>query len=445
MYSITSVTLMRSPLTYYWIFGLILIYPMNWVFGASETVVTDTGGSELVTMAPLSITIGDVVEELPYDTYHSWFHTLPYLTYTTENPAYDILRQDFCPFFREPCTLRHDLRAHESLGKVELRSVDVSLIDDYLVDVSERVLREPVDAILGMEGDTIVILSPDSDGLVLDPLDNTPLIAGAIERGDRSVVLQTSMTPARIRADNFEETLGLREVIGEGRSDFGGSSPDRIHNISTAASKFNGMIIPPGEEFSFVENLGAVDGTTGYKKELVIRNNQTTPEYGGGVCQVSTTIFRGAVLSGMEITERRNHSYPIKYYEPIGFDATIYLPAPDIKFKNNTTNHIMISSRMEGTELVYKFFGTKDGRSVVMDGPHVTEENPDGSMKTYFVQKVTDSRGEMIVDKTFYSNYKSPKDFPKTGDTSLGGRILTEKPKDWSKKQWKAYVKENDL
>ncbi len=423
-----------------------LILIPDGVFGLSDSPASFHDDVDAIAVQPpLTLVIGDTVEGLSTETYHSLFRVLPYLTYTANDHDHDILHPDFCPAFRSPCTLRHDLRSHTNLTKEELRTVDMVAIGDYLAEVSERVLREPVDAQLGMQGDTIVVLSPDSDGLVLDPLENTPLIVDAITNNTPSVSLQATLTPANITAGNYQNVLGLREIIGEGRSDFSGSSADRIHNIATAASKFDGMIIPPGEEFSFVANLGAVDGTTGYRKELVIKDNQTKPEYGGGVCQVSTTIFRGAILSGMEITERRNHSYPIKYYEPIGFDATIYLPAPDIKFKNNTSHHIMISSRMEGTELVYKFFGTKDGRSVTMDGPHVTEKNPDGSMKTYFVQKVAGANGDIMIDKTFYSNYKSPKDFPKTGDTSLGGTILTQKPKDWSKKQWKAYKKEHGI
>lgn len=169
--------------------------------------------------------------------------------------------------------------------------------------------------------------------------------------------------------------------------------------------QFQSLIIAPGEEFSFVEHLGEVDEVNGYLPELVIRNNKTEPEFGGGVCQVSSTVFRAAIYSGMKITERRNHSYPVQYYLPYGMDATIYIPKPDFKFLNNTGNAVMMQSVIEGTKLTFRFFGTKDGRDVSIDGPYILERNTDGSMKTTFTQVVKSASGQEIIRDEFKSNY----------------------------------------
>jgi vancomycin resistance protein YoaR len=172
--------------------------------------------------------------------------------------------------------------------------------------------------------------------------------------------------------------------------------------------------------------------------ELVIKENKTTPEFGGGICQVSSTLFRAAIYSGLKITERRNHSYPIRYYLPYGMDATIYEPRPDFKFINNTPGPILILSEVVGTELTFRFFGTRDGRSVTVDGPHILERGDDGSMKTIFTQIVKDKNGSEIDRQSFPSNYKSPKLFPHPGEEET---VLTSKPKGWSAKQWRDYQK----
>ena len=156
--------------------------------------------------------------------------------------------------------------------------------------------------------------------------------------------------------------LGIVELLGTGISDFRGSPPNRIHNIGIGARALNGVLIAPEQEFSLLQALGEIDGEHGYKEELVIKGNKTTPEFGGGLCQIGTTVFRGTLASGLPITERRNHSYRVRYYEPAGTDATIYNPWPDFKFINDTGKHILIQTRIEGTKLYFDYWGTADGR-----------------------------------------------------------------------------------
>jgi vancomycin resistance protein YoaR len=137
-------------------------------------------------------------------------------------------------------------------------------------------------------------------------------------------------------------------------------------------ARFNGIIIQPGEEFSFNENLGPVDASAGYVPELVIKSFGTIPEYGGGLCQVSSTMYRAALFSGLEITERSNHSYAVGYYAQVlghGLDATIYPGVKDLKFKNNTDSPIVVNSYAEGTSAYFKFYGSKKIDRVELVGP----------------------------------------------------------------------------
>jgi vancomycin resistance protein YoaR len=168
--------------------------------------------------------------------------------------------------------------------------------------------------------------------------------------------------------------MGIKELIGVGHTSFFGSPTNRIHNIKTGIAKLNGALIAPNEEFSINARLGPVDDSTGYKKELVITKKGTIPEYGGGLCQVSTTMYRAAIFSGLKITARAAHSYAVTYYSQVlghGLDATIYSGGQDLKFINDTPGYILIQGYVENNHAYFKFYGTSDGRTITMDGPYL--------------------------------------------------------------------------
>lgn len=223
--------------------------------------------------------------------------------------------------------------------------------------------------------------------------------------------------------------LGISSLLGAGISDFVGSPRNRIHNIKTGAKILNGLLIKPDEKFSLIKTLGEIDAKHGFKEELVIKQNKTIKEFGGGLCQIGTTVFRAAIDSGLPILERKNHSYRVSYYEPAGFDATIYNPSPDLKFTNDSSGHILIQTRVEGTKLIFEFWGKRDGRDInytkpiienITDAPPTkyikTTELPLGEKKKIesahkgadarfkYTVKYPDKRGEVV--KTFSSHYR---------------------------------------
>ncbi|MFA6227684.1 MAG: VanW family protein [Patescibacteria group bacterium] len=168
--------------------------------------------------------------------------------------------------------------------------------------------------------------------------------------------------------------LGIKEIIGTGQSSFAGSPTNRRKNIKNGAAKLHGLLIKPDEEFSLIKALLPVDAANGYFPELVIKGNKTTAEYGGGLCQIGTTVFRAALASGLPILERQNHSYNVTYYLENGLpgvDATIYDPKPDLRFKNDTGNYILIQARIEGDKLYFDFWGINDGRTATRTKPKV--------------------------------------------------------------------------
>jgi vancomycin resistance protein YoaR len=172
--------------------------------------------------------------------------------------------------------------------------------------------------------------------------------------------------------------LGITDILGVGVSRFTGSPANRIINIKNGVAKINGLLIKPGEEFSTVKYTQPYTTEGGYVPELSIQGNKVEPAMGGGLCQISTTLFRMAMNSGLDITERRNHSLLVAYYNDLvngmpGTDATIFEPSPDFKFRNDTGNYVLIQAEVDTkkSELRFTLWGTSDGRKAEYTHPIV--------------------------------------------------------------------------
>lgn len=185
---------------------------------------------------------------------------------------------------------------------------------------------------------------------------------------------------ANVTVSDDLQNLGIKSLIATGHTAFVGSHPGRIKNIDVGISRYNGLLVKQGETFSFNDHLGPVDGQHGFVQELVIKAEGTVPDYGGGLCQVSSTLYQAALFAGFPIVERASHSYAVSYYAQIlgyGLDGTIYPGVHDIKFINNTPGDLVVQAYTEGTQAYFKFYGTDDGRKVWLEGPQMTNyKNP---------------------------------------------------------------------
>lgn len=238
-------------------------------------------------------------------------------------------------------------------------------------EIAPAIYKETLDAKFEIKNGRVIKFQGSQDGQDLEIKKSINKIEEELFKNfNLKIELVANETKARITTASIND-LGVSEIIGTGHSNFTGSPSNRRHNIAVGANTLNGVLIKPGEEFSLIMALGKVDASTGYKPELVIKGDETIPEYGGGLCQIGTTMFRAALASGLPITERKPHSYRVVYYEPAGKDATIYNPRPDLKFINDTPNYILIQSRIEGNDLYFDFWGTKDGRLVVQSDSEI--------------------------------------------------------------------------
>ena len=246
------------------------------------------------------------------------------------------------------------------------------LIAEYLnKELAPSINIEPIDAKFEIKDGKVSEFRVATNGLMLDAQSSAAQIENGLHAsGTAEIALVIEIKKSALDAEKVS-SFGIKEIIGTGKSNFSGSPKNRRHNIAVGAAAVNGTLIAPQEEFSLIKTLGKIDKSSGYLPELVIKDNKTTPEYGGGLCQIGTTVFRGTVAAGLPVTERRNHSYRVSYYEPAGTDATIYDPWPDYRFKNDTQNHILIQSRFEGDMLFFDFWGTADGRIATHTYPRI--------------------------------------------------------------------------
>ncbi|MCS7178782.1 MAG: VanW family protein [Anaerolineae bacterium] len=265
-------------------------------------------------------------------------------------------------------------------------TLDREALRAFLESIAPSLAIEPVDARFHLDRQTgqLVPIAPSSPGRALDVEASIANILAAVAAGQHTAPLTVRTVPPQFPETATAEELGIRELVAEGDSYFIGSPSGRDHNIRLAASKFDGLVIAPGETFSFNRYLGEVSREAGYDEAYVTLGEQLAIEVGGGICQVSTTAFRAALRGGYPILERWAHHHRVGYYElrghGPGLDATVYAPLLDFKFVNDRPTALLIETEIEETNhrLIFRFYSTDDGRRVEIKGPIITDETEPG-------------------------------------------------------------------
>lgn len=312
-------------------------------------------------------------------------------------------------------------------------------LDNILLPLERELSIEPIDALFTFQDGRVVAFRPSQQGQAIDRqafeedlTSRTVRIANATKPEIIILNLPIKVIHPKVTTEKAN-SLGIKELLASGTSLFQRSIPGRIYNVNLAATRVNGVLVEPGEVFSFAKALGDISAFTGYKQAYVIENGKTVLGDGGGVCQVSTTFFRALLNAGLPIVERHAHAYRVGYYEqdsPPGFDATVYVPSVDLKFKNDTKNYILIQTIINTNEqrLTFMLYGTKDNRQVTISKPVIRSQTPappplyqddptlpKGQIKQIdfeaagayvsFTREVTKD-GKKIIADTFVSNYR---------------------------------------
>ena len=264
------------------------------------------------------------------------------------------------------------------------RQVQLGWKDKELEILSEswakQAKRPAQNARFAWRGGQVSVLSESIDGFETD----AATVAASIKEHAETSDVRTYDLPGKVItptvSSNDLTSLGIKELIGKGTSTFAGSTRERITNIQVAANLLNGAVVPPGGTFSFLDTMGGIDEAHGFVQGYVIAAERTVLGVGGGVCQVSTTMFRAAFWSGVDITERNQHSYRVGWYEaggePVGFDAAVFDPGVDLRFKNNTPGYLLIEAVVGGDLFTVNIYGTKPPGEVKLEGPVKSKQVP---------------------------------------------------------------------
>jgi vancomycin resistance protein YoaR len=321
--------------------------------------------------------------------------------------------------------------------------LDSQQLASFLASLGPEVAAQPRNARFVFNDETrqLDIYKPAVIGRTLNLQASIEYINEQIGQGAHQIDLQYDYTNPEILDTVVAADLGIIELVEEQTTYFYGSSDARIQNIATAAERFHGILVPPNAIFSMVENIGDISLESGFAEALIIFGDRTIKGVGGGVCQVSTTLFRTVFFGGYPIIERYPHAYRVSYYEMdaagnrhtnlVGLDATVYAPIVDLKFQNDTPNWLLMETYVDaGARIItWKFYSTDDGRTVETDSTGVEnvvkapdpvyEENPelskgevkqvdwqaDGADVTWYRQVYRD--GQLLYDDVIATHYQA--------------------------------------
>ena len=305
--------------------------------------------------------------------------------------------------------------------------------------IGGEVNREPVDAVVAwdFEKQRVFAVKPSKEGAKLRPTTLADEVTASFFSDHRTVKVPITVLQPKVDSANLD-ALGITTRLAAGSSNFAGSDEGRAHNIRVGAQKLNGHLVPPGGVFSFNRGVGIISVENGFVESNVVDGERIGRDVGGGICQVSTTVFRAALYAGLPITEWWPHRYRLGFYEldgwPMGLDASILQPegdpfgGGDFAFRNPTDSWLLIESYTDGTRVVVIIYGPDLGYSVEVEGPIMgatypptkdievvdsklpagtivqTEWAQQGYDVTY-VRRVSDRDGNLVLEDRWYTHF----------------------------------------
>ena len=261
--------------------------------------------------------------------------------------------------------------------------LDPDALRQILSSLAEPLTRQGHNARFVFDDETSQLepIEPSQDSRLLDVDATITAVNDALLKGVHDVPLTFVVTPPQVPDTATGTDLGITELVSAQFTSFKGSSAERMQNIQAAAARFHGLLVPPGATFSFSDNIGDISLDSGFAEALIIYGGRTIRGIGGGVCQVSTTLFRAVYFGGFPVVERNAHAYRVGYYEQNtsswsgpGLDAAVYTPVVDFKFVNDTPYWLLMETYFypSAQRLEWKFYSTSDGRTTTVSAATVS-------------------------------------------------------------------------
>ena len=258
-------------------------------------------------------------------------------------------------------------------------------LEGYIRSIAPGLQIDPVNARMIFNDDTrqLEVIASAVIGAAVDVDQSIDAIIEKMRAGDHAASLVMQIVDPAVKDGSLAAELGITELVAETTSYYYGSDAARVQNIRTSAASFHGVLVAPGEVFSMAKYLTDISLDNGYAEAPIIVGDQTVDGIGGGICQVSTTVFRTAFFGGFPIVERHPHAYRVSYYEQqsngwvdnnlAGLDATVYVPLVDFKFRNDTPYWLLMETYPTQNSLTWKFYSTSDGRQVDWSTTGITD------------------------------------------------------------------------
>jgi len=302
--------------------------------------------------------------------------------------------------------------------------------------LAPEINREPLDASVGWNGELVSVVE-SVDGVQLNPAALAEEVEASFFGSHGSVAAPAAITKPTIDSANLGN-LGIVTLLGTGTSNYAGSADGRATNVAVGAERLNGTLVPPRGEYSFNNSIGVINEANGFVEAQVILGERIGQDIGGGICQVSTTVFRAAYLAGLPIGEWWPHRYQIPFYEydgwPPGLDASILQPTEDpatwgdFTFANPSDSWLLVESWTNGVQVVVNIYGPDLGYAVDTTGPTIGEklqiepdleivdpelepgtinhtESPQEGLEVSHYRVVTDRDENMVSEGNFYTKY----------------------------------------
>ncbi|ACV63077.1 VanW family protein [Desulfofarcimen acetoxidans DSM 771] len=241
-------------------------------------------------------------------------------------------------------------------------NIDKHFLEASLARITSDITIHPRNAAIHINERNEIEIIPSAAGLKADPAQACIKLIGALEADRSEEIIDLKMVSVAPEHTTDEiRAMGINTLLSAYKTEFESDNLSRSYNITVAAAALDGLLVPPGKTISFNEIVGPRSTEAGYKDAGVIVNNELVQGTGGGVCQVSTTLYNSVLLAGLEIVERTNHSLPVSYV-PIGRDATVVYNSVDFKFRNNTNKHVYIKTITGNSSLTVKIFGSNKSK-----------------------------------------------------------------------------------
>jgi vancomycin resistance protein YoaR len=321
--------------------------------------------------------------------------------------------------------------------------------DAYFATLATRINTKPRDAEFMVVTTERVVVKPSQNGRALDvPRTANRLLAAALSPEGRTArMVVATKAPARTTAE--AKKMGITGLVGGYTTIYGGDA-NRVHNVQLVANLIDRTLIRPGQVFSFNGTTGERNASKGFREAPVIINGELQTGLGGGVCQVSTTVFNAAYEAGLDITERTNHALYISHY-PQGRDATVNYPDLDLKFVNDTGRWLLLRTFVGSSALTVNLYGAPQNRRVesevaplevtgkppttwrkdptIFRGQRVVSDSGSSPLATSVTRRVYDAKGTLLYDDTWHSSYRGEKKIILVGTKPKPEPKPTEKPK----------------